>query len=285
VGVAAAVGIGMKEKSATEKPRAWLMIVIGTLFLLFSSPRRVSAFCHELEVARGWGLRTAATMAAEGSVKEAIKVEWFGHATFQLTSSKSTRVLMDPHAREDLRWPSVSPHIVTASHPHFTHSNLAMAKGSPLVLHGLLGVGEDWNRVHTVWRDVSIYTVPAYHDKSRGLERGRNAIFVVRMDDLCVAHLGDLGHPLTPEQLRLLGKIDILLVPLAGGMFTIDSHEARDVLSQVKPRIAVPMHYWWEEALHGFVRDHPRVRRIQSSSFTISKASLPKEPEIVVLNF
>jgi L-ascorbate metabolism protein UlaG (beta-lactamase superfamily) len=93
-----------------------------------------------------------------------------------------------------------------------------MAKGNPVILHGLTPGGENWQKVSTTIRDVSVYLVPAYHDKSQGLQRGKNAIFVFRVDDVCIAHLGDLGHLLTPAQLKLLGKIDVLLVPVAGGM-------------------------------------------------------------------
>jgi L-ascorbate metabolism protein UlaG (beta-lactamase superfamily) len=139
--------------------------------------------------------------------------------------------------------------------------------------------------VHTVARDISIYTVPAFHDKSQGMQRGRNTIFVVRIDDLCVAHLGDLGHLLTPEQLKLMGKIDILLVPLAGGMFTIDSREAREVVAQVKPRIAIPMHHWSNEAVEEFVEGYPHVQRLNSNTLRISKKELPGAMEIVVLHY
>ena len=92
-----------------------------------------------------------------------------------------------------------------------------MAPGTPLVLHGLTPSGEDWQKISTTIRDVSVYVVPAYHDKSRGMQRGKNAIFVFKVDDICIAHLGDLDHVLTPDQLKMMGKIDILLVHIAGG--------------------------------------------------------------------
>ena len=81
-----------------------------------------------------------------------------------------------------------------------------MAKGNPVILHGLTSGGENWQKVSTTIRDVSVYLVPAYHDKSQGLQRGKNAIFVFRVDDVCIAHLGDLGHVLTPAQLKLMEK-------------------------------------------------------------------------------
>jgi L-ascorbate metabolism protein UlaG (beta-lactamase superfamily) len=160
-----------------------------------------------------------------------------------------------------------------------------MARGNPAILHGLTPGGETWNKIHTTIRDVSVYTVPAFHDKSQGLQRGKNAIFVFRVDNVCIAHLGDLGHHLTPEQLKILGKIDILLVPLAGGMYTITPAEAREVTKQVNPRIAIPKHYWWDGAVEEFTSGHPRVRKINGRVFTVAKGKLPEPTEIVVLRW
>jgi L-ascorbate metabolism protein UlaG (beta-lactamase superfamily) len=248
------------------------MVYLG-LALLFL-PTVVFGFCHEVEV-----VRRAAYSGNPGPVT----VEWFGHATFQITSSKGTRILADPHARDDLPWPTLPQHIVTTSHQHAAHSNIWMARGSPVVLQGLTPGGETWNKVYTTIRDVSVYTVPAFHDKSQGMQRGKNAIFVFRVDDVCIAHLGDLGHLLTPEQLKMMGKIDILLVPIAGGMYTITPGEAREVTKQVNPRIAIPEHYWWDGAVEEFTRGHPRVKKINGRVLTIAKNQLPDPTEIVVL--
>lgn len=232
-------------------------------------------FCHEMEVAR--------FVPAAASAPAALAIEWFGHSTFQITSSKGTRILTDPHGRSDLPAPRLPQHIVTASHPHAPHSSVWMAPGRPVVLHGLTPGGESWNRVHTTIRDVAVYVVPAYHDKSQGLQRGKNAIFVFRVDEVCIAHLGDLGHLLTPEQLRMLGKIDVLLVPIAGGLYTITAKEAREVTRQVNPRIAIPKHYWWEGALGPYIEGQPRVRQLGSRVLSTSKKELPLPTEIVVL--
>ena len=222
-------------------------------------------------------------MSAAMSAGAPVLIEWFGHSTFQITSSKGTRILTDPHGRSDLPWPTVPRDIVTTSHQHGPHANVWMAKGNPVILEGLTPSGENWRSIHTSIRDVSVYTVPAYHDKSQGLQRGKNAIFVFRVDDICIAHPGDLGHDLTPAQLKMLGKIDILLVPIAGGFYTVTPGEAREVTRQVNPRIAVPMHYDWEGALADYVRDNPRVRKLDGPVLKISKQELPQPTEVVVL--
>lgn len=258
------------------KNKSSFLLALGAMLLF---PRIALSFCHEIEVVQGGIVRVAT--GASGSVL----IEWFGHSTFQITSSKGTRILTDPHIANDLPWPTLPQHIVTTSHQHAPHSNVWMAKGSPMVLEGLTPGGENWRPIHVGIRDVSVYTVPAFHDKSQGLQRGKNAIFVYRVDDVCIAHLGDLGHSLTPLQLKILGKIDILLVPLAGGVYTITASEAREVTKQVHPRIAIPMHYWWEAAVEEYTRDNPRIRNINRRGLKTSKKELPQPTEIVLLSW
>ncbi|HUK40351.1 MAG TPA: MBL fold metallo-hydrolase, partial [Candidatus Acidoferrales bacterium] len=140
--------------------------------LALAMPTRAGAFCHDLEVVQRNFLRVAANSSAP------VLIEWFGHASFQITSSKGTRVLTDPHGAFDLPRPTLPQHIVTTSHQHGPHSAVETVPGNPVVLHGLTPAGEDWQKVYTTIRDVSVYNVPAYHDKSHGLQRGKNAIFV-----------------------------------------------------------------------------------------------------------
>ena len=276
---AAKMGAGLKRRQQATGIRQYKTktIVLFVLAVLFLLPRVGLTFCHEMEVVGARLFRVATNNPGD------VLIEWFGHSTFQITSSKGTRVLTDPHSRDDLPWPILPQHIVTTSHQHGPHNNIWMAKGNPVILEGLTPGGEDWRSIHMGIRDVSVYAVPAYHDKSQGLQRGKNAIFVFRVDDICIAHLGDLGHHLTPDQLKMLGKIDILLVPLAGGFYTITASEAREVTKQVNPKIAIPEHYWWDGAVEEYIRDNPRVRKINGRVLKISKKELPQPTEVVVL--
>jgi hypothetical protein len=92
---------------------------ITLLLALLISPAQVHDFCHELDVVQGKIFRAAAIAAP------AVTIEWFGHSTFQLTSSKGTRVLTDPHGAYDLprqrcRNISSPPAISTARTTAFT---------------------------------------------------------------------------------------------------------------------------------------------------------------------
>src|SRR5437867_13230436 len=127
------------------------------LLILAALPVRVFGFCHEADVVQGRIFQAAASSAP------LLAIEWFGHSTFQITSSKGTRILTDPHGAFDLPHPTLPQHIVTTSHQHGPHNSVGMAPGNPVVLDGLTQTGEDWKKIYTTIRDVSVYTVPAFH--------------------------------------------------------------------------------------------------------------------------
>ena len=89
---------------------------------------------------------------------------------------------------------------------------------------------------------ITIQGVESYHDSSSGKDRGVNIIYRIEIDDISVTHLGDLGHVLDNKQLEVLNGTDILLIPV-GGKYTLDAKKAVEVVSQIEPRIVIPMHY------------------------------------------
>jgi L-ascorbate metabolism protein UlaG (beta-lactamase superfamily) len=100
-----------------------------------------------------------------------------------------------------------------------------------------------------------------------------------------VVHLGDLGHILDDAQVRAIGRVDVLLVPV-GGHYTIGPAEAGRVIEQLAPRIAVPMHFkteanasWPIGTLDDFLRGRPGVRRV-GATFVVSPQTLPGQQEI-----
>jgi L-ascorbate metabolism protein UlaG (beta-lactamase superfamily) len=125
---------------------------------------------------------------------------------------------------------------VTVSHNHPDHNNTAAVKPLRERLFVVNGPGE-----YEV-SNVLITGVRTFHDKSKGSDRGVNTVYVIHMDDVVFCHLGDLGHELTQGQIEDIGPIDVLFVPV-GGDETIGPAEATSVISQLEPRVVVPMHY------------------------------------------
>jgi L-ascorbate metabolism protein UlaG (beta-lactamase superfamily) len=159
-----------------------------------------------------------------------------------LASSSGFTALLDPtNASTGYQIPAQEGmDVVTVSHEHGDHNNVALAKGSPLVLRGL--AGSDVAKIDQEIKGARVRSVATFHDDKQGSARGKNAVFVYEVAGLRVAHLGDLGHVLSAEQVQAVGKVDVLLVPV-GGFYTLDGKGAAEVVNQLAPRVVIPMHY------------------------------------------
>ncbi len=217
-----------------------------------------------------------------------MKLTYFGHATFLLESG-GTSILIDPFdAKVGYPQPAISPSAVTVSHEHGDHNHVAMAQGNPKVIRGLTNGGKDWADVAEEVGPFKLSTVHSYHDTSKGQNRGKNAIFIFEAEGLRVVHAGDLGHPLSAEQVTSLGRVDVLLIPV-GGHFTIGPQEAEGVIDQLNPRVVIPMHYktaankdWPIGFAETFTNGKPIVEK--GPVVTVARDALPARREVWVLS-
>jgi len=165
-----------------------------------------------------------------------MKIKWLGLASFLITSDSGTRIITDPYETGgDLSYGEIreSADIVTVSHEHFDHNNVAAVQGNPQILRKM-GEAEV--------KGIRFKGVGSLHDDVGGKERGKNTIFWFDVDGVKVCHLGDLGHQLSDEQVSEIGSVDVLLVPV-GGIFTIDANVATRLCDRLKPKMIIPMHF------------------------------------------
>jgi L-ascorbate metabolism protein UlaG (beta-lactamase superfamily) len=255
-----------------EQVRIRVLVCIA-LMLIAGGRSPVAAACRDQEMARGF--MSVAYAAASDAI-----VQYFGHNFFQITTDKGTKIVTDPLAPGMYPTPSLTPHAVTIGREHPNHNYVQLVQGNPLILRGLADNGAEWNRVRTKVHEVSISNIPIYQNGVMGAIKG--AAFLFELETLCIVHLGDLSHTLTPEQIQQIGRVDIALVPI-GGVYTMGPEMAREVLQQLQPKIAIPMHYRNNLALvDTFVQGLP-ARRLDTDTLFVSKAALPIATEVVVL--
>ncbi|HEX4612259.1 MAG TPA: MBL fold metallo-hydrolase, partial [Urbifossiella sp.] len=156
-------------------------------------------------------------------------------------------VVFDPHAIPTFGTPRVSADITLISHLHNDHAQPEVLAEKGRVFLGVTpspdGKKTDWARVDDKVKGTRVRTVATFHDTTMGMTRGKNTAWVVEADGLVYCHLGDLGHELTPDQVKAIGPVDVLMVPV-GGIFTINGEQAKHVVDQLRPkRFIVPMHY------------------------------------------
>ncbi len=159
---------------------------------------------------------------------------WYGQSCFMLESASGTRILMDPMSANLGYAPPVElhPDAVTISHEHPDHNNLGLVPGKERVFRGLTADKKGWVKIDDKVKDVTIRSIGVYHDQKRGAELGLNTIFIFETGGVRIAHLGDLGHALTDQQLAAIGSVDVVLVPVGGGS-TIDAQTATYVVDQI----------------------------------------------------
>jgi L-ascorbate metabolism protein UlaG (beta-lactamase superfamily) len=219
-----------------------------------------------------------------------VTFKWFGQACFLIETSQGTRIITDPMEMGLYKIPEdIEPDIVTVSHEHSDHNQVDAVSGEPTVMRGLTSGGEDFASIEEKIKDVKITSVPSYHDASQGKERGKNAIFVFQFDGLKVAHLGDLGHELSAEQVEKIGAVDVVMIPV-GGTYTIFGEVADKVISQIHPKMVVfPMHFKTESASFlpytgdDFVEGKQNVKKIEGNTFVLDVKNPPGSPAYVVL--
>jgi len=206
-----------------------------------------------------------------------MEITWYGRACFRLKGKEATAITDPCPPATGFVAGKHDVDLLTISHAHPDHSyTRSISAGLTLTRPG-----------EYEFHDLLVTGVRTYHDGSRGTERGENMIFAVEVDGVHICHLGDLGHLLTEEQVAELGPIDVLLVPV-GGTTTVTPAEATEVVSQLSPKLVIPMHF----AIDGASGDlmsadtflhEMSVEPIRQPKAIVTPSSLPDETQVVLL--
>lgn len=207
-------------------------------------------------------------------------ISWFGQSCFRI-EAKEGSILMDPFAKEiGLKPPRIKDDVITVSHQHFDHNNVADANPEAFIIQ---------NPGEYEKQGIAIRGIASFHDDKSGAERGPNTIYVVKAEEMTLCHLGDLGHALSDAQVEAIGDVDILMIPV-GGTYTIDAKKAAEVIGQIEPKIIIPMHYkvpGLEVSLDGpekFVKEIGLTPE-KVDKYKIAKKLLPaEETKLVMFN-
>jgi L-ascorbate metabolism protein UlaG (beta-lactamase superfamily) len=214
-----------------------------------------------------------------------MKIKWYGHSAFLITSDQGAKIIIDPYEPGafggQISYGKIKDQvdIVLTSHDHADHNYTKDLPGTPQIVKG---------SGSKTAKGISMKGISTYHDPSQGSERGANTIFTLKIDNIQLCHLGDLGHLLSDKELAEIGPVDILLIPV-GGFFTIDPKEATRVAEQIKPKILIPMHFKTAKCgfpiapVEDFLKGKTNTKRPKASEATFDKATLPQQMEIVVL--
>ena len=256
----------------------WIAVLLASL-LAAASAHAQTADC--LAMASAPPRVQLANYAQAALKQDEVSLTFVGHSTFLIESAGGVRIATDYAGYTG----GVIPDIATMNRAHSSHYTDFPDAGIKHVLRGWnpgggaahhdLQVGDV--RIRNVTTDI------------RGGEWGRvkdgNSIFIFEVAGMCVGHLGHLHHELTPELLRLIGRLDVVLVPVDGS-YTMGQTQMLQVLKDLKARLVIPMHYFGPATLARFIDSARTSFAIEFSKepmLVVSAASLPQEPKLVVL--
>lgn len=215
-----------------------------------------------------------------------MRVRWYGQSAFHL-ADENTEVFIDPFGSLDgtsfrFDYPPITgvrADLLLVTHEHRDHNVVEVIEGEPAVIRSLAGTFDS--------PAGEVIGIASEHDDEAGTRRGANVMFVFELGGHRVAHLGDLGQRrLRPEQVRALGAVDLLLLPVGGGP-TIGADEAAELVQTVCPRWIVPMHYRTEsidflEPADAFLTHFEHVLSLEASEFDTGSLDAAAAPLVIV---
>lgn len=207
-------------------------------------------------------------------------IEWYGQSCFRIKEGNFT-LITDPYDKTiGYNLPkNLKADVVSISHEAPGHSAASQVKAAKV----LTRPGE-----YEI-KGVFITGIQSWRGSGgKGEAKEENTVFVFEFGDLTVCHLGDLSRVLTQAQVESMPDVHVLLVPVGGGG-ALDADKAAQVISQLEPRLVIPMHYQTEfgtvklDPLTKFLKEMGVAEHQAQESIRIARSGLPEETQVVVL--
>ena len=177
------------------------------------------------------------------------------------------------------------PDVVTMNNAHDTHWTAFPDPAIPHVLEGWARDGQPADHYLDLG-EMLVRNVPTdTRGRAGAVRKAGNSIFVFEVAGLCIGHLGHLHHEPDPGQYAALGRLDVVMAPVDGGL-TLDLPTMIRVLTRLRSSVVIPMHWFSEYSLQRFLEGMENdfaVRRPGESALEVSLRGLPPRPTVVVL--
>ncbi|MEL6463667.1 MAG: MBL fold metallo-hydrolase [Pseudomonadota bacterium] len=215
---------------------------------------------------------------------ETVRIHYISHASFLIRTAGGLNMVTDFTGFTGSA--PMIPDVVTMNHAHETHWT---AFPDPAIPHVLRGWGEEFGAGIDHRLDLGEVLVRNVSTDIRsqwsGVEDNGNSIFVFEVAGLCIGHLGHLHHEPNAEQYAAIGRLDVVMAAVDGGM-TVDLPTMMRIVSRLKSSIVIPMHWFGEFTLDAFLtgmREEFQVVEVGGPSLDVSLERLPARPTIMVL--
>ena len=213
-----------------------------------------------------------------------MQLTWHGLSAFEIQTKQTSgdvTLIVDPYDNETgLRFPrTLEGQMVLVSHDEPEANNIGAVTGSPYLIN-LPGEFEVQN--------VFVFGIeaPLKRESKKGVSVA-NVLYRIEAEGMHLAHLGGLDRALTDEELKRLSNIDILMIPV-GGSGVLTPSLAAEVISQIEPRVIIPMTYQipnLKEAygtVEAFCKEMGACRKEEMNKYKVSRKDLPEEDMLIV---
>jgi L-ascorbate metabolism protein UlaG (beta-lactamase superfamily) len=216
-------------------------------------------------------------------LQEDVVITFVGHSTFQIDTPGGVSIATDFNG-----WlrTSRTPDVVTMNKAHSSHYTMNPDPAIATVLQG-------WNEPQpgekiehkVVVGDAYVRNVSTDIRSWGGeFEPNGNSIFIFEVAGLCIGHLGHLHHELTDAHYGEIGRLDIVMVPVDGGL-TMGADSMSRTIKRLRSAVVLPMHRRGPivDSFLAMFDGSFDIERSANSGFTVSMRTLPKKPLILVL--
>lgn len=220
---------------------------------------------------------------SEALPEYSVRLHYIDHAAFLIRTRGGLNVITD--FTGFIGTTRMIPDVVTMNHAHGSHFTPAP---DPAIPHALNGWGDGYGEGIEHYLDLGemvIRNVSTDIRSGGGVEPKGNSIFVFEVEGLCIGHLGHLHHEPDDAQFAALGRLDVVMAPVDGGM-TLPLPTMIKTLKRLKSSVVIPMHWFSDFALTRFAEgmaDEFDIVAPRTSSIEISLATLPSRPTVVML--
>ena len=159
-----------------------------------------------------------------------MEIRWLGHACFTITHRGYT-LAIDPYNSDYVtgypKLQGLKADKLLISHDSYGHN----------YREGVILSGRPESDC-----PFTITPLEVWHDTVCGIMRGSCLVHLIEADGIRVAHMGDIGAPLTGEQAGMLSDLDAMMIT-AGSCTALPSQEVFRLTEELFPRVILPMHY------------------------------------------
>ncbi len=218
------------------------------------------------------------------ALDEEVTIRFLGHSTFQIETPGGISIATDFNGW--LRTAQL-PDVVTMNKAHSSHYTLMPDPGITTVLHGWNDERPGEKAEHRiVVGDAYIRNVPTdIRSWGGAFETNGNSIFIFEVAGLCIGHFGHLHHELTDAHFAEIGRLDVVMVPVDGGL-TMGAQSMSNTIKRLRSALILPMHRRGPPIETFLAMFDPSFdwKIADTTTVNVSVRSLPRKPLILVLS-